>query len=126
MIIIDNSKCPMKIDFSYSRSMYSRNDRPDGKEDYLRLEYKDSSIFIRPKPRQIKIEGDIPMIALGVALLVQGTLETLDRTNIIDDAFTFSKDGLINEYWTVDNKDEVREFVNTYNRIYSTVMLLKE
>jgi len=120
MIILDTSKCAMKIDFSCGRRIRRNND------DYLRLEYKGSSLFIRPHPRQIEITGDISTMALGIALLIQGTLETLDHTNIIDDAFTFSKEGHINGYWIVENLEPIKEFVEIYNRIYPTVLLLKD
>jgi hypothetical protein len=121
MIILDTRRCPMKIEMSCERGY-----PPCGKGDYLSLEYKGSFLFMKPNPRQIEIGGDIPTMALGTALLVQGTLETLDRTNIIDNAFTFSKEGYINVYWIVKNMDRVKEFVETYNRIYPTVLLLKE
>lgn len=120
MIIIDTAKCPIKIEF------VNHFDRDYLENNYLSLEYKNSFIYIQPYPETIRIGGDIPVIALGVALLVQGTLETLDGDNILDDAFSFNKEGMIEDYWNVKNKEQIKEFVDTYNRIYSTVMLLKE
>lgn len=123
-----DGKCPVNFtcERGYNPSPYTslEIDRAPEK-DIMKIQYKNSELIIYPYlPPRIIFVGDKTELALGVALFISQTTRVLGP-EIIDDFFTFSNDNLITNWKTTDNFEEAKEFVNEYNRIYPTAILLK-
>jgi hypothetical protein len=132
MISLDG-KCP--VHFVYERgwnpSPHTSMEVVNAPEkDLMKIQYKNNELTIYPHitPRIIFV-GDKKELAFGVALLISQTIHTLHcgliGTSMIDEFFNFKKDGTIVGWKIVDNNEEVKEFVDKYNRVYPTVILLK-
>lgn len=133
MIILDTSKCPISLIYdrgyelikpiSNGIPVYER--RPE--KDIFKIDCKKSSLIIKPFTHKIQIKGNIKELALNIALLIQGTLESLkDDNDIINEAFLISKDGKIKKCrWNIYNIHQVNKLIVEYNRVYTTALLLK-
>lgn len=137
MIIIDTSRCPIQL--VYNRGTHSCEipgesepcvfSIPD--QDIMELTYKKNKLLMKPHSKFINITGDPVELALGISLLISDTIYQL-KNDIIDEAFEFSKNGiekinwLDNGYaWGLGQIDIINKFVEEYNRVWPTVLLLK-
>lgn len=129
MIILDTRRCPVELKYERGYEQIAPNTSLRKIEkDIFELKYKNNALTIRPYNREIVITGDTKEMALGLAMFIDGTLSTLDMgRDIINEAFVFSEKGFINGSWIIDkDMDRLAEFIDLYNNVYPTVLLLKD